>query len=92
MKGFGSGLRIARRRLGKRTQAWRSAQRRPGDQLKFCREAKTWMQKALPVFRQREAQGKLAAGEVGTPETLAQKIKNCDRTLGRLSGLDSQRH
>lgn len=50
------------------------------------------MQKALPVFRQREAQGKLAAGEVGTPETLAQKIKNCDRTLGRLSGLDSQRH
>jgi serine/threonine protein kinase len=65
---------------------------RLGDQSKFCRETKTWMQKALPVFQQRETQGKLAAGEVGMPATLAREIDKCNGTLGRLSHSDSARH
>jgi len=58
-------------------------QQRSGEQLKLCREANTWMQKALPAFQQREAQGKLVGEDVGVPETLAQEIGKCNRIIDR---------
>ena len=67
------------------------AHSRPNEQGKLCREAVTWMQKALPVYQQRKIQGKLAAGEVRMPDTLASEIGKCNRIIDRLSRLDSPR-
>jgi eukaryotic-like serine/threonine-protein kinase len=58
---------------------------RPPDQLESCREAVEWIQKALPVYQQRKAQGRLVGGDVGRPELLARLVDNCHRIIARVT-------
>jgi non-specific serine/threonine protein kinase/serine/threonine-protein kinase len=57
----------------------------PPDQLESCRQAVEWIQKALPVFQQREAQGRLVGGDVGRPEVLARLVDDCNRMIARMT-------
>jgi serine/threonine protein kinase len=65
----------------------------PSEELKFCSEAKEWLQKALPVFQQTKAEGKLAGREVEIPENLARDIDKCTVMIARLGRpADSSSH
>jgi eukaryotic-like serine/threonine-protein kinase len=57
----------------------------PSEELRSCREAKTWMQKALPVYLERKAQGKLVRNDLNVPVALAQDIDRCNLAITRLS-------
>jgi non-specific serine/threonine protein kinase/serine/threonine-protein kinase len=46
------------------------------------REAVKWMEQALPVYLQRQAQNKLTGTEVTMPGLLAEQIDKCNRLLG----------
>jgi non-specific serine/threonine protein kinase/serine/threonine-protein kinase len=56
------------------------AQSRPGDHFRYCREAKSWILKALPVYQQQEAQGKLVGLDVGRPAALLKVYEGCDHS------------
>lgn len=53
--------------------------------LRSCEEAKPWMQKALPVFLERKAKGKLGGADAEMPETLTQEIDKCSLIIARHS-------
>jgi len=55
-------------------------------QVRLCREALDWMQKAYPVYKEREAQGKLVGSETIIPKILAQRIEQCTQTVARANG------
>ena len=61
-------------------------------ELQYCRESESWLSKAIPVWLQKKAQGKLSTGET---ETLAKNYKNqeeCNRVIARLDhGTESSR-
>ncbi len=56
------------------------AQLRSGDHLRYCREAQNWILKALPIYQQQEAQGKLTGANVGRPAALQKIYEGCNRT------------
>jgi len=53
------------------------AQSRQADHSRYCREARRWIEKALPVFQQQETQGKLTGTEVGKPAILQKIYQGC---------------
>jgi len=55
------------------------------ERLRFCREANSWMQKALPVYLERKAKGKLAGNDVDMPGSLSQQVDKCKQTIARLA-------
>jgi eukaryotic-like serine/threonine-protein kinase len=56
-----------------------------GEEVRFCLEAKPWLQKALPTYLERKAKGKLVGNDLNMPATLAQEIDRCSLTIARLS-------
>jgi eukaryotic-like serine/threonine-protein kinase len=57
-------------------------QSRSREHLRYCREAQNWVLKALPVYQQQEAQGKLTGTNVGKAAALQKIYDGCDRTTG----------
>ena len=50
-----------------------------------CRSAVTWMERALPVFLDRESKHKLIGNEVAMPKTIKDELAKCERMLARRS-------
>ncbi len=53
------------------------------ESLKFCRDGKAWMQKALPAFLQRKKQGRLSGNRANVPDTLIADIDKCNIIIQR---------
>ena len=55
------------------------------NELRYCREAKPLMQKALPVYLERQKQGKLVGSDVNLPGILTQEMEKCSLAIARFS-------
>jgi serine/threonine protein kinase len=53
----------------------------PEKQIAFCRESRTWLGTALPVYQRWQAEGKLGGDDVEVPAQIASALERCDRLV-----------
>jgi hypothetical protein len=49
----------------------------PGDELTYCRQSELWNRRALPVWQQMKAQGKLVTAELQELTKINQNLEKC---------------
>ncbi|HYL84910.1 MAG TPA: serine/threonine-protein kinase [Candidatus Angelobacter sp.] len=67
------------------------SRRSTGQQAEQWKEARSWYEKSLDVWREVRSQGKLGGDEIGEPERLPGEIAKCDKAIARLKKLAARK-